>query len=148
VVEPFRQPLVDRLTLRILNLGQIGPDDFEGGEQDSRPPIRSVTESVAAPSQQGARPRHTRRSVAGSATLLARMPRRSNTSVSAGGSPPGLRLREEPIKRYFELYEEQMRGESEGESSPPWRDRLTNQVDALRDMVMGGEVEPFYTWAG
>ena len=43
--------------------------------------IRSRTESVEAPLQQGARPRHTRRSVAGSATPLGRMPRRSNTSV-------------------------------------------------------------------
>ncbi len=93
LVEPFRQPLVDRLTLRILNLRQLGPDDFEGGEK-------------------------------------------------------GLRLREEPIKRYFELYEEQLRGPSAGEGSPAWRERLTDQVEALRDMVMAGEVAPLYTWAG
>ncbi|MGD2070567.1 MAG: CRISPR-associated endonuclease Cas1 [Gemmatimonadota bacterium] len=93
VVEPFRQPLVDRLTLRILNLRQLGPDDFEGGEK-------------------------------------------------------GLRLREGPIKLYFELYEEQLRAPSEGEGSPSWRQRLTDQVEALRDMVMGGEVTPLYTWSG
>lgn len=91
MVEPFRQPLVDRLTLRILNLRQITPDDFEG-------------------------------------------------------SAKGLRLRDEPIKRYFELYEEQLRGPSEGEGSPTWRQRLTDQVESLRDMVMGGEVAPHYTW--
>lgn len=91
MVEPFRQPLVDRLTLRLLNLRQITPDDFEG-------------------------------------------------------SAKGLRLREEPIKRYFELYEEQLRGPSEGEGSSTWRQRLTDQVDSLRDMVMGGEVAPLYTW--
>lgn len=36
VVEAFRQPIVDRLTLRVLNLRQIQPDDFEGGEQGTR----------------------------------------------------------------------------------------------------------------
>jgi CRISPR-associated protein Cas1 len=36
IVEPFRQPVVDRLTLRLLNLGRISPDDFEGGEQGLR----------------------------------------------------------------------------------------------------------------
>ena len=93
VVEPFRQPIVDRLTLRLLNLKQLGPDDFEGGEK-------------------------------------------------------GLRLLPESLKRYFALYEEQLRGPSEGEDSPSWRDRLKHQVDALRDMVMGGEPAPFYQWRG
>lgn len=32
VVEVFRQPVVDRLTLRLLNRGQIKPEEFEGGE--------------------------------------------------------------------------------------------------------------------
>jgi CRISPR-associated protein Cas1 len=32
VIEAFRQPLIDRLTLRLLNRRQLGPDDFEGGE--------------------------------------------------------------------------------------------------------------------
>jgi CRISP-associated protein Cas1 len=36
VVEVFRQPVVDRLTLRLLNLGQIKPDDFEGGQKGLR----------------------------------------------------------------------------------------------------------------
>jgi CRISPR-associated protein Cas1 len=36
LVEPFRQPVVDRLTLRLFNLGQFGPADFEGGEQGLR----------------------------------------------------------------------------------------------------------------
>jgi CRISPR-associated protein Cas1 len=31
VVEPFRQPVIDRLTLRLFNLRQLGPRDFEGG---------------------------------------------------------------------------------------------------------------------
>ena len=33
LVEAFRQPVIDRLTLRLLNLRQIGADDFEGGER-------------------------------------------------------------------------------------------------------------------
>jgi CRISP-associated protein Cas1 len=31
VVEIFRQPVIDRLTLRLLNRRQLSPDDFEGG---------------------------------------------------------------------------------------------------------------------
>ena len=93
VVEPFRQPVVDRLTLRLLNLGQLKPGDFEGGEQ-------------------------------------------------------GLRLHPDALKRYFALYEEQLRSPSEGEGSPTWRDRLKHQVDALREMVMAGEPAPFYQWPG
>ena len=93
IVEPFRQPVVDRLTLRLLNLGQLKPGDFEGGEQ-------------------------------------------------------GLRLHPEALKRYFELYDEQLRSPSEGEGSPTWRDRLKHQVDVLREMVMAGEPAPFYQWPG
>ncbi len=33
LVEAFRQPVVDRLTLRLLNLRQLGPDEFEGGDR-------------------------------------------------------------------------------------------------------------------
>jgi CRISP-associated protein Cas1 len=33
LVEAFRQPVVDRLTLRLLNRRQIGPEDFEGGDR-------------------------------------------------------------------------------------------------------------------
>ena len=40
------------------------------------------------------------------------------------GGDQGLRLRPEALKRYFELYEEQLRGPSEGEGSPSWRERL------------------------
>lgn len=36
VVEPFRQPVIDRLTLRLFNLRQLGPGDFEGGESGLR----------------------------------------------------------------------------------------------------------------
>ena len=36
VVEPFRQPVIDRLTLRILNHRQITEEDFEGGEKGLR----------------------------------------------------------------------------------------------------------------
>lgn len=36
LVEPFRQPVVDRLTLRLLNLKQFTPKDFEGGEKGLR----------------------------------------------------------------------------------------------------------------
>ncbi len=36
VVEPFRQPVVDRLTLRLFNRRQFGPADFEGGERGLR----------------------------------------------------------------------------------------------------------------
>lgn len=36
VVEPFRQPVIDRLTLRLFNRGQFTPTDFEGGEQGLR----------------------------------------------------------------------------------------------------------------
>lgn len=36
VVEPFRQPVIDRLTLRLLNLRQLTPEDFEGGETGLR----------------------------------------------------------------------------------------------------------------
>ncbi len=32
VVEMFRQPVIDRLTLRLLNRRQITPEDFEGGK--------------------------------------------------------------------------------------------------------------------
>jgi CRISPR-associated protein Cas1 len=32
VVEMFRQPVIDRLTLRLLNLRQITPEHFEGGQ--------------------------------------------------------------------------------------------------------------------
>jgi CRISP-associated protein Cas1 len=93
VVEPFRQPVVDRLTLRLLNLKQLTPDDFQGGDR-------------------------------------------------------GLRLHPESLKRYFELYEEQLRGPSEGDGSPTWRDRLKHQVDQVRDMVMAGEAAPLYQWPG
>lgn len=93
IVEPFRQPIVDRLTLRLLNLKQLTPDDFQGGDQ-------------------------------------------------------GLRLHPESLKRYFELYEVQLRSPSEGDGSPTWRDRLKHQVDALRDMVMAGEAAPLYQWPG
>ncbi|MCP4659182.1 MAG: CRISPR-associated endonuclease Cas1, partial [bacterium] len=33
MVEVFRQPVIDRLTLRLLNRGQFTPEDFEGGER-------------------------------------------------------------------------------------------------------------------
>ncbi len=36
LVEPFRQPVIDRLTLRLFNLGQFGAADFEGGEGGQR----------------------------------------------------------------------------------------------------------------
>jgi CRISPR-associated protein Cas1 len=36
VVENFRQPVIDRLTLRLFNLGQVMPAEFEGGEQGLR----------------------------------------------------------------------------------------------------------------
>ncbi len=36
VIEVFRQPLIDRLTLRLLNKRQLGPEDFEGGEKGTR----------------------------------------------------------------------------------------------------------------
>ncbi len=36
VVEVFRQPMIDRLTLRLLNLRQLAPEDFEGGETGLR----------------------------------------------------------------------------------------------------------------
>lgn len=36
VVEAYRQPVVDRLTLRLLNLKQITPADFEGGPNGLR----------------------------------------------------------------------------------------------------------------
>jgi CRISPR-associated protein Cas1 len=36
VVEPFRQPVIDRLTLRLLNRGQITAAEFEGGEKGLR----------------------------------------------------------------------------------------------------------------
>jgi len=36
VVENFRQPVVDRLTLRLFNRGQVTPEDFEGGERGLR----------------------------------------------------------------------------------------------------------------
>lgn len=36
LVEPFRQPVIDRLTLRLFNRGHFTPEDFEGGEQGLR----------------------------------------------------------------------------------------------------------------
>ncbi len=93
MVEVFRQPVVDRLALRLLNRGQVKPEEFEGGEK-------------------------------------------------------GLRLRPEALKRYFELYEEQLRAPSEGAESPSWRERLKHQVESVREMVMGGQVAPFYQWRG
>lgn len=92
LVEPFRQPVVDRLTLRLLNLRQVTPDDFEGGQA-------------------------------------------------------GLRLVPDALKRFLTLYEEHLTGESEGAGSHAWRARLATQVDDVRDMVMKGEVKPFYTWS-
>jgi CRISPR/Cas system-associated endonuclease Cas1 len=92
-VDPFRQPVIDRLTLRLLNLRQLGPGDFEGGES-------------------------------------------------------GLRLNGEAFQRYLALYEEQLRGASEGEGTPTWRERLQSQVDSVKEMVMTGEAVPFYTWKG
>jgi CRISPR/Cas system-associated endonuclease Cas1 len=35
-VEVFRQPVIDRLTLRLLNRRQLTPVDFEGGEAGLR----------------------------------------------------------------------------------------------------------------
>jgi len=93
VVEVFRQPVIDRLTLRLLNLRQLGAEDFEGGET-------------------------------------------------------GLRLNGEALQRYLALYEEQLRGASEGEGTPTWRERLQAQVDSVKEMVMAGEPSPFYTWKG
>ncbi len=93
VVEAFRQPVIDRLTLRLLNLRQLTPEDFEGGDS-------------------------------------------------------GLRLGAEAFKRYLALYEEQLRTESEGKGTPTWRDRLQAQVNAIKDMVMTGQLAPFYTWSG
>ncbi|MGH2628785.1 MAG: CRISPR-associated endonuclease Cas1, partial [Anaerolineales bacterium] len=93
LVEAFRQPVVDRLTLRLLNLRQLVPDDFEGGER-------------------------------------------------------GLLLKPDALKTYLGLYEEQLRSESEGSGTPTWRERLTAQVDGLREMIMAGEVVPVYTWSG
>lgn len=89
----LRQPVVDRLTLRLLNLGQVKPEDFEGGLQ-------------------------------------------------------GLRLRPEALRRYFELYEERLRAPSEGAESPSWRERMRHQVEAVREMVMGGAAAPCYQWPG
>jgi CRISP-associated protein Cas1 len=93
LVEPFRQPVVDRLTLRLLNRRQLGPDDFEGGER-------------------------------------------------------GLLLKPDSLKTYLGHYEEHLRGESEGAGSPSWRQRLMDQVDAVREMVMSGEPAELYTWRG
>jgi CRISPR-associated protein Cas1 len=36
VVEPFRSPVIDRLTIRLLNRGQILPEEFEPGEKGMR----------------------------------------------------------------------------------------------------------------
>lgn len=36
LVEVFRQPVIDRLTLRLLNRRQLAPSDFEGGESGLR----------------------------------------------------------------------------------------------------------------
>jgi CRISPR-associated protein Cas1 len=93
LVEPFRQPVIDRLTLRLLNLRQLGPDDFEGGER-------------------------------------------------------GLLLKPDSLKTYLAHYEDHLRGESEGAGSPSWRQRLIDQVDAVREMVMNGEPAELYTWRG
>jgi CRISPR-associated protein Cas1 len=92
LVEAFRQPIVDRLTLRLLNLRQLGPDDFEGGER-------------------------------------------------------GLLLIPDSLKTYLGHYEEHLRSESEGAGSPSWRQRLIDQVDAVREMVMSGEPAELYTWS-
>jgi CRISPR-associated protein Cas1 len=93
VVEAFRQPVVDRLTLRLLNLRQLGPDDFEGGEK-------------------------------------------------------GLLLKPDALKTYLSFYEEHLRSASEGAGTPSWREQLSHQVDALREVIMTGEAAPVYTWGG
>jgi len=93
VVEVFRQPVIDRLTLRLLNRGQFTPEDFEGGER-------------------------------------------------------GLRLLPEALQRYLSHYEEQLASPSEGKETPTWRERLTEQVASLKEMVMDGEARQMYTWAG
>jgi CRISP-associated protein Cas1 len=91
VVEVFRQAVIDRLTLRLLNRRQLTPADFEGGEA-------------------------------------------------------GVRLSAEAFKRFLALYEEHLRSPSEGQGTPSWRERLQAQVDAVKGMVMAGEVGSFYTW--
>lgn len=93
LVEAFRQPVVDRLTLRLLNRRQLGPDDFEGGER-------------------------------------------------------GLLLKPDSLRTYLAHYEDHLRAPSEGTGSPTWRQRLIDQVDALREMVMSGDPAPLYTWSG
>lgn len=93
LVEVFRQPIVDRLTLRLFNRGQLTPADFEGGER-------------------------------------------------------GLRLSPLALKRYFGYYEDFLRGPSEGDRSPSWRERLAGQVEGLRTMVMDGAVKSTPVWAG
>ncbi|MFN7961580.1 MAG: CRISPR-associated endonuclease Cas1 [Thermoanaerobaculia bacterium] len=93
LVEPFRQPVIDRLTLRLLNLKQFTSKDFEGGEK-------------------------------------------------------GLRLVPEALKRYLEEYERHLRSSSEGEGSPSWRERLKQQAEAVRAMVMNDRVEPLWVWDG
>jgi CRISP-associated protein Cas1 len=93
LIEPFRQPVIDRLTLRLLNRGQIGPRDFEGG-------------------------------------------------------PRGLRLQPAVLKRFLVQYEETLRSSSEGAGSPSWRERLANDVAALRESIMSGIPATPYVWPG
>lgn len=92
VIEVFRQPVIDRLTLRLLNRKQFSTADFEGGES-------------------------------------------------------GLRLEPESLKRYFRLYEEQLRSASEGGASPDWRRRIRAQVESLKIMVMEGKADALYDWS-
>lgn len=58
LVEPYRQPVVDRLTLRLFNRGQLTEDDFEGGQKGLllRPEalknyLRHYEEQLESPSQ-------------------------------------------------------------------------------------------------
>jgi hypothetical protein len=76
LVEPFRQPVIDRLTLPLLNRGQIGPRDFEGGPRGLRlqPPVlkRYLTEyeeTLRSPSEGAGSPGWRERLAADVATL-------------------------------------------------------------------------------
>lgn len=48
LVEPFRQPVIDRLTLRLFNRKQVSANDFEGGERGLRLSPEALKEYFAA----------------------------------------------------------------------------------------------------
>ncbi len=154
LVEPFRQPVIDRLTLRLLNRGQISPEEFEGGEKGFRDSER-IARPISRPDSGNLRPIRARR-ILNVAKLRLRFcsPGSTkshlnlNTILGRSTLSESLRLEAAAFKRFLGEYEGQLRSPSEGEGSATWRACIRKQVNDLKEMVMNGEVGELHTWNG